>query len=142
MNCRTRRTLDFRTHIAPLGLSQRYACLRVGIKLKHTKARTSRDKHTCCCYTFVEHEMFSVIDKSAFCLPVLYGIKAAISGNTTRCCCAFSPRVTSQRDVDAHTCTVDPLKNKTRMSCLTHMTHTTLFCRPQIRRDYPLNLSI
>ena len=57
--------------------------------------------HLCCCYTFVEHEMFSVIDKSAFCLPVLYGIKAAISGNTTRCCCAFSPRVTSQRMVDA-----------------------------------------
>ena len=135
MNCRTRRTLDFRTHIAPLGLSQRYACLRVGIKLKHTKARTSRDKHTCCCYTFVEHEMFSVIDKSAFCLSVLYGIKAAISGNTTRCCCAFSPRVTSQRG--RCICTVSPLKTK-----LMSFNHDTLFCRPQIRRDYPLNLSI
>jgi hypothetical protein len=62
--------------------------------------------------------MFSVIDKSAFCLPVLYGIKAAISGNTTRCCCAFSPRVTSQRTCRC-TSTVSPLKNKTNVVLVT-----------------------
>lgn len=46
-----------------------------------------------CRYTFVEHEMLASISL----LPaVLYGTEAAISGNTTRCCCASSPRVTSQ----------------------------------------------
>jgi hypothetical protein len=33
VKCRTRRALDFRTHIAALGLSQRLVCLRVGMKL-------------------------------------------------------------------------------------------------------------
>jgi hypothetical protein len=77
---------------------------KVRLSEGRNKIETYQGSHretSTCCYTFVEHEMFSVIDKSAFCLPVLYGIKAAISGNTTRCCCAFSPRVTSQRDVDA-----------------------------------------
>lgn len=34
MKCRTRRALDFRTHIAASGLSRGFVCLRVGMKLK------------------------------------------------------------------------------------------------------------
>lgn len=34
MKCRTRRALDFRTHIAASGLSRGFVCLRVGMILK------------------------------------------------------------------------------------------------------------
>jgi hypothetical protein len=34
VKCRTRRALDFRTHIAASGLSRGFVCLRVGMKLK------------------------------------------------------------------------------------------------------------
>lgn len=34
VKCRTRRALDFRTHIAASGLTRGFVCLRVGMKLK------------------------------------------------------------------------------------------------------------
>lgn len=50
MKCRTRRALDFRTHIAASGLSRGFVCLRVGMKL-NTLYKSCRVCRTYCCCT-------------------------------------------------------------------------------------------
>jgi len=50
VKCRTRRALDFRTHIAASGLSWGFVCLRVGMILKslYKSAKSSMPSKSCC----------------------------------------------------------------------------------------------
>lgn len=144
VKCRTRRALDFRTHIAASGLSRGFVCLRVGMKLNTLYKSVS-----------VEYASVAVLVRL---IPTPdHELRLDDLLRSNACCRSLIGDIRREHYTfrRANDCVrrlrhVHSLKSVRRVSgqrwqnqsLIRSVGSTDLFCRPQIKRDYPLNLSI
>lgn len=145
MKCRTRRALDFRTHIAASGLSRGFVCLRVGMKLNtlYKSVHVTSMPNILLLYSsdFVPTPDHSLSTRHRFGYVVLLTILLTYTAGHHMSC---RSSVTGQRykTRTSHYKSQSSLWSTVLDRVLVDISIDNHFCRPQIKRDYPLNLSI
>jgi hypothetical protein len=141
VKCRTRRALDIRTHIAASGLSRGFVCLRVGMILKSlykSVCRVYRSIKLCTRQTNVLPDSINTLTYRC-CLRVIVQA-VAITAEHYKFCWPLSFWTVFTRRAFNNVLVLDVKRWLTRL--LSSDDSIFFHCRPQIKRDYPLNLSI
>lgn len=139
VKCRTRRALDFRTHIAASGLSRGFVCLRVGMKL-NTLYKSVQSSMPLLLYSSDSSRHQTTSFGSAIItfecvLSVTHWRHTARTLHVPPCLWLW-PTLKTCHSLRAY---VELVVNGGRTDWSFGINP---ICRPQIKRDYPLNLSI